>query len=356
VRKAVVLALSLLAIGTPAAAGAARDLWSGTYVVRPGDSLTAIAHRYHVSMPKLAAANGLDWRKTLLAGAVLHVPSAAPLSSPWSARYLVRYGDTLSGIALHFRVPLGALARANHLDPAGVLFAGTRLRVPSGLGLGAGLDTLSESNPYAPGSIGYDVSFPNCALQLPPSSPFAVIGLNGGRPFTPNPCFLAEWSAAQPPRSVYVNTAYDDSLERHVSADCRSAALSQPLSTAAQRGYAVGCSEAEAALTLLGAIEPMVLWLDVEPDNTWSGRNEVNRAAIAGYLEHVIAAAPSIRVGIYSNAKFWKEIVGDWSLPTVPEWAAPSAVGPSGCAGSFAGGPVWLEQHVDVAGDTNVAC
>jgi LysM repeat protein len=306
-------------------------------------------------MPKLAAANGLDWRKTLLAGAVLHVPAPTSAASPWSARYLVRYGDTLSGIALHFDVSLAALARANHLDPSGVLFAGTRLRVPSAGGLAATLATLSESDRYATGTVGYDISFPNCAAPPPPAS-FAVIGLNGGRPFTPNPCFAAEWSNAQPPRSVYVNTAYDDSLERHVTADCRSAALSQPLSAAAQRGYAVGCSEAEAALTLLGGIEPIVVWLDVEPDNTWSGRNEVNRAAIAGYLEHLIAVAPSIRVGIYSNAKFWKEIVGDWSLPTVPEWAAPSALVPSGCAGSFAGGPVWLEQHVDATGDTNVAC
>jgi LysM repeat protein len=346
----------LLAAVAPSGVGATRAVWNGTYVVRPGDSLTAIAQRYHVSLAALAGANRLDWRRTLPIGALLHVPVPGSGSSQWAGRYLVHYGDTLSAIALHFRVSLSRLAAANHIDPGGVLFAGSRLRVPVAGGLDAALDDVAESDPYAPASSGYDVSFPNCGNPAPAGYAFATIGLNGGRPFTSNPCFEAEWSATQLPRSVYVNTAYDDSLERHVTDGCRSAALAQPVPAGVQRGYAVGCSEAEAALALLAGQLPAVIWLDVEPENTWSSRQTVNRAAIAGYLEHLLAAAPSLRFGIYSNAKFWREIVGDWSLRAIPEWVSPSAAGPSGCAGSFAEGPVWLEQHIAAAADSDLAC
>jgi LysM repeat protein len=45
---------------------------------------------------------------------------------------VVRPGDSLTAIAARFRVSLAALARANRLDPARVLLVGTRLRIPGG--------------------------------------------------------------------------------------------------------------------------------------------------------------------------------------------------------------------------------
>ena len=45
-------------------------------------------------------------------------------------RYVVRPGDTLSGIATRYGVTLGALARANRLNAARVLLVATRLRIP----------------------------------------------------------------------------------------------------------------------------------------------------------------------------------------------------------------------------------
>ena len=44
--------------------------------------------------------------------------------------YLVRAGDTLTAIADHYRLPITELTRANHLDPAAVLPVGVKLRVP----------------------------------------------------------------------------------------------------------------------------------------------------------------------------------------------------------------------------------
>jgi LysM repeat protein len=45
-------------------------------------------------------------------------------------RYVVRSGDSLTAIAKKNRIALSALARANHLDPQHVLLIGTHLRIP----------------------------------------------------------------------------------------------------------------------------------------------------------------------------------------------------------------------------------
>jgi LysM repeat protein len=53
------------------------------YVVKPGDSLTAIARKSHTTLSKLAKANGIDPAHTLLIGTALRLPaavSAAPTS------------------------------------------------------------------------------------------------------------------------------------------------------------------------------------------------------------------------------------------------------------------------------------
>ncbi len=51
----------------------------GSYVVQPGDTLSAIAARSGVSVESLAALNGLDAEAPLLAGTVVSVPGASPV-------------------------------------------------------------------------------------------------------------------------------------------------------------------------------------------------------------------------------------------------------------------------------------
>jgi LysM repeat protein len=61
----------------PAPTAAPRHRYTGRYVVRPGDTLTAIAAAHGVSLSALAAANGLAPYGIIQIGAVLHVPAAA---------------------------------------------------------------------------------------------------------------------------------------------------------------------------------------------------------------------------------------------------------------------------------------
>lgn len=52
------------------------------YTVQPGDSLTAIAARYHVSVGTLMALNGITDPNLVLAGARLRLPGTAPPPIP----------------------------------------------------------------------------------------------------------------------------------------------------------------------------------------------------------------------------------------------------------------------------------
>ncbi len=61
---------------------------------------------------------------------------------------------------------------------------------------------------YAPGSTGYDISYPQCSGGYPAGS-YGIVGVNGGYPFVHyNPCLAAEY-AHSPNAALYINTGYD---------------------------------------------------------------------------------------------------------------------------------------------------
>ena len=113
---------------------------SGSYVVVRGDTLSGIAARIGTSATALAAANGLDVDGILPEGAALRLsgfPSGSTTlrvstTSSGSGSYLVVPGDTLTAIAARAGTTPAALAAANGLDPNGVLLAGSAIQVPSG--------------------------------------------------------------------------------------------------------------------------------------------------------------------------------------------------------------------------------
>ena len=70
-------AAALQGIGVAPSPGAPPAL--GAYVVRPGDSLTAIAGRSGITVSQLAWMNGLDRSGPLLIGTVLKLPTGAPV-------------------------------------------------------------------------------------------------------------------------------------------------------------------------------------------------------------------------------------------------------------------------------------
>jgi LysM repeat protein len=119
-----------------AAPASATSSGGGSYVVQPGDTLTAIAARAGMSVDQLAAANGIDPNAPLLAGAVLQLSGSgvAPVNSAPSTggSYVVQPGDTLTAIAARAGMSIAQLAANNGIDPNAPLLIGTVLRLSSG--------------------------------------------------------------------------------------------------------------------------------------------------------------------------------------------------------------------------------
>jgi hypothetical protein len=223
-----------------------------------------------------------------------------------------------------------------------------------GVALGAGIAVSTYSgpayaaSPYAPGATGYDISWPQCGLPYPElaGGRLAIVGVTGGRPFTPNRCLRSEylWAAAGGERpSLYVNLAYGVSARGplHCAADndrCRSYNYGY---LAAQYAYTY------AYLNSLGrtAYTP-AWWLDVETANSWSSDTGLNAAVVRGAIDYLHTMHGAL-VGVYSTPDEWQEIAGGLSPPGMPNWV-PGAEGPNDVLKCLSpiwpGGQVWLIQ------------
>jgi N-acetylmuramoyl-L-alanine amidase len=138
------LRTAAIAATTLALAGAAPASARTHYVVRYGDTLTAIARDHGVGLRRLARVNHRPVNGILRAGSVLVIPGRAARGGT----YTVRWGDTLSGIGARFGVSVGALARANGISPQGLLLAGSTLHLPAGAGGGGGGGPVAMGGSY----------------------------------------------------------------------------------------------------------------------------------------------------------------------------------------------------------------
>jgi len=99
---------------------------SAAYVVRPGDTLSGVALRTGTSTRSLAAANGLSSPYRIVAGTRLLLPGEAGAGQ----RHQVQRGETLSGLARRYGVGVAALAAANGLASVHRIRQGRQLLIP----------------------------------------------------------------------------------------------------------------------------------------------------------------------------------------------------------------------------------
>jgi len=135
---AAAVALALIALLAPWSAG---DGAADEYKVADGDTLSEIAARHGMTVEELARANGIVNPDLILSGQVLVVPGAADgrgaVPAPGGAgissagrSYVVQAGDTLSGIADRFGVPMLALVQVNSLSDPYLIVEGEVLMIP----------------------------------------------------------------------------------------------------------------------------------------------------------------------------------------------------------------------------------
>jgi LysM repeat protein len=97
-----------------------------TYTVEEGDSISAIAARYKVSVDTILWANGLTRKSAIKPGMTLVI---LPVSG---VRHTVGKGETLRGIAKAFSADAEDIASYNGLDSSAGLVAGSTLIIPGG--------------------------------------------------------------------------------------------------------------------------------------------------------------------------------------------------------------------------------
>ena len=159
-RSILISVLVLLSSAGPASAAV-------PHTVQPGETLWSIAAANNLTTRTVAAFNGLSEDAQVVLGSTIQVPTtvegyaslqnaglvpadpaaAAPAAAPAAADtapaspagapppaggYTVRPGDTLSALAAGAGVSVADMAAMNGLDPAGLLIAGTVIKLPSG--------------------------------------------------------------------------------------------------------------------------------------------------------------------------------------------------------------------------------
>jgi LysM repeat protein len=116
----------------PAAAQASGQV----HIVRPGENLYRIALRYGTTIQAIAQANGIHNTRLIYVGQRLIIPGGGPVHPPsppgGRCTYIVRRGDTLSAIAWRYGTNVWTLVRMNGLANPNYIWAGQRLVVPCG--------------------------------------------------------------------------------------------------------------------------------------------------------------------------------------------------------------------------------
>jgi hypothetical protein len=240
-------------------------------------------------------------------------------------------------------------------------------------------DVLTRSKPTGGPLVsrGYDISYPQCGGALPANAAFAIVGVNGGRVFSANPCLPAQiaWGGG-PAAELYANTGNPgpalSSFWPKGQTSPRNCDAANPDTAdcaydygwnAAQHSFQTAQSAyASAGITTSPAATRW--WLDVETSNSWRSGGAVgfNVTALQGEFDYLRAAGVS-EVGFYSTTSQWTSITGGTKVfSPAPSWGAGSPsekTAQSLCrttSTSFTGGRLAMVQYVYQGLDADVRC
>jgi hypothetical protein len=248
--------------------------------------------------------------------------------------------------------------------------------------LALAVPSVAEAKPRpapAPTASGYDVSYPQCGGALPSGAQFGIVGVDGGRVRSANPCLATEdaWArAASAAPAYYLNTGNPGPRVSNFwpsgQASPRACATTYPANDSADCAYDYGWNNAQdswarAASAGVPTPELRTWWLDVETGNSWE---TLQYGQAATYQANDLATLQGQRdflrsqgvqtVGVYSTAYQWGQVVGSSAFDAAPAWYAGTgslSTAQSHCgAAAFTGGVVTLVQFANAGYDGDVRC
>ena len=231
--------------------------------------------------------------------------------------------------------------------------------IEEGPGYGTGIVASANEGlgPYASGSTGYDISWPQCGGPYPGGHQIGIIGVTNGHAFSTNSCLGDEVAWAGPAHGLYMNVNSPNGGSNSQGASGPAGSCSSG-STCWSYNYGFNAANYSIAAATSQGVVAQQWWLDVETGNYWSGNTAANAAVIQGAVAALRAAGLS--VGVYSTPYQWGEITGGAQLG-LPVWVAtgvalsnPSSWCTTGHA--FNGGPVWMVQYGLNGFDGDYAC
>ena len=237
----------------------------------------------------------------------------------------------------------------------------------------------------APDPLGFDVSWPQCDDTLPATLAFAVVGVNGGRVHSPNPCLVVEGGAGQlewagQDVQLYANTGnpgpelssfWPNGQTTPRECDTATTPGADTADCAYDYGWNAAADSYRRALDAfieLGWAAPdathlpgeRTWWLDVETANSWRIDWSLNVAALQGAVDYLESMSVT-EVGFYSTPLLWWEVTGGTdAFAEHPSWHAGAldrADAEDRCdEDAFTGGELRMVQWVENDLDLNYRC
>ncbi|MCO7126041.1 phage tail tip lysozyme [Sporolactobacillus shoreicorticis] len=135
---------------------------TNTYTVQSGDTLSAIALKFGVTVSQLQSWNDISDPNKIYVGQVLKVKAGESDNSETSDTYVIKSGDTLSAIAQKFNVTVSQLQSWNNISDPNKIYVGQKIIVyKNGGGTGTMVYTVKSGDTLSAIANRFGVSVSN---------------------------------------------------------------------------------------------------------------------------------------------------------------------------------------------------